>query len=178
MTWHVKAMAVSVILFVCLVIIVSVEWGEVWYDFVIYSGRLENYTTTFPFLTEKGSWFTGLGFGFLEQLNRFRTVSFLDSFYLMTLLESGTVGFILLIGTIIRFSFMYFRDTRYMNRFHRVAGGLLAVMLWHGLFEFVTYGNDYTDVIHWLLLIIAVNERCANSLNLSRSRMPLKTHEA
>ena len=154
-----KAMMSTVIMFFCLVLASFIDLGRIWSDFVDYSDRAENYVSTLPLLTANGIWFTGFGFAFVENLNRFRTVGYLDSFYLYTLLETGLVGFMLLIGTILRCSKMYFRNTKYMTKFHRMAGGLLAVMLWCGLFETKMYGNDAVDMLNWILLIAATNER-------------------
>ena len=171
-----KAMMFTAIVFVCFLLVATVDLGKVWYDFVIYSGRLENYTTPLLVVAKNNIWLAGLGFNFVERLNRLRTVTYLDSFYLWTFLESGVIGFILLIGTIICFAFMYFRDTRYMTKFHRLAGGLLAVMLWYGLFESRMYSNrDAIDMANWILLIAAVNERCS-LINSHRGVSPTKTH--
>ena len=164
-------------MFVCFVLAVTVDWGREWDEFIIYSGRLENYTTTLPLLTVNNTWLTGLGFNFLERLNQFRDVRFLDSFYLWTLLESGVVGFILLVGTIIGFSFMYFRDTRYMSKSHRLTGGLLAVMLWYGLFEARMYGSNAVDMLNWILLIAAMNERYALIRHVTGHQMCVNAHE-
>ena len=177
-----KAMMFTTVIFMCFIFAVVVDWGKTWDDFIIYSGRLENYTSTFPILTENGTWLTGLGFAFIERLNRLREMTALDSFYLYTVLESGLVGFVLLIGTIICFSFMYFRDTRYMTKFHKLSGGLLAVMLWYGFFESKMYGSDALDMLNWILLMSALHERWLIIYSRHKaaalvSRKHINTHE-
>ena len=161
MKWTTKAMVITIIVFVCIILAVIVDWTKVWSDFVGYSGRAENYTSTFPIITAKGVWLTGLGMSFVENLNRLRTMGALDSFYLYTILGAGLIGFFILIGTILCFSFMYFQDTKYMTKFHRLAGGLLAVIVYYGLFESKLFGKDIYDLLNWILLVLAINERYA-----------------
>ena len=173
----VKAMFVVVILFMCFVLYMALDWAKLWHTFSVYSLRAANYTSTLPLLTAKSTWLAGLGFNFIDRLNMFRNVTYLDSFYLWTLLESGIVGFILLIGNIYYFSFNYIRNVRYMTNFHRLTAGLLAVLLYYGLFESRMFGKDAGDILNWFLLITAANEiavRKADALHAAKESRRLK----
>ena len=61
------------------------------------------------------------------------------------------------------FAFLYFRNTKYMTRQHRLVGGLLAMMLYYGLFEFALFGNlRLFYLINWILVIVNANEIAQN----------------
>ncbi len=174
-----KAMFIVVLAFTCFVLAVIVDWAKLWYIFSVYSSRTANYTSTLPLLSAKSTWLAGLGFKFIERLNTFREVTYLDSFYLWTLLETGLVGFILLIGTIYYFAFNYIRNVRYMTDFHRLTAGLMAVLLYYGLFESRMFGKDSADILNWVLVITAANDMAnrkafaikANKVSLKRKTL-------
>ena len=173
----IKVMFMFLALTVCVFLCMLINWSALWDAFTIYSLRAENYTSTLPLLTAKNTWLAGLGFSFLDQLNRLREVTYLDSFYLLTLLESGIVGFILLIGTICSFSFMYFRNVMYMTKFHRLAGAMLAILLYYGLFESKMFGRDAIDIMNWFVLIIAANELSDRKARVIRSAKRSRLHK-
>ena len=104
------------------------------------------------------SWLTGLGFGFLSDLNKYRTVGYLDNFYLSTILQSGLVGLFLQMGTIFYFIYLYFQRRRHITKRYRLCGGILVSMLYYGMFENSMFGNSPFDMINWLLIINVVNE--------------------
>ena len=173
----VKAMFVVLISFTCFVLIIVADWFTLWRVFTTYSLRAVNYTSTLPILSTKNTWLAGFGFHFIDGLNRLRNITVLDSFYLWTLLESGLVGFSILIGTIYCFAFMYIRQAKYMTNFHRLTAGLLAVLLYYGLFESKMFGKDAVDMLNWFLVISAANDlstRKSEAIHSKREARKLK----
>ena len=133
------------------------DWYELFEYF--YASRGINFTSTLPILAERNFWLTGMGFTLWDTLNRVRTTTLLDNFYLATLLQSGLVGFFLLIGTVARFTYLYFREAMRMNKQDRIIGGVLIAMLFYGMLEDYMFGQGPFDFVNWLLAVTAMNER-------------------
>ena len=146
-------LAMSVVLSIYLVIIL-VDWNMVF----VLSNRMENFASIDTIVQQK-AWLTGLGFIKFEELFQVLNLPYLDNYYLLVFLQSGLVGFMIHFGTIFLFVKCYFQDSAGMTKFQRLAGGLLAVYLYYGLFEALMFGHGAVDMASWILFFIAINQK-------------------
>ena len=148
--WFLVSMAAVVLAYF---VVVTVDWDYVFKE----SNRMENYITISVML-QKDVWLTGLGFIGDFELEVFADIRVLDSYYLCRFIQSGLIGFIIHIGTILWFAKKYFQHSAGMTRFQRLAGSLLTVCLYYGLFEAVLFSGTPIEVVNWVLFLIAMNQ--------------------
>lgn len=152
-----KFILITLIVYVIFMLIISVDWWLIW-D-VFWYNRGVNYRGTLPYLTLLNAWMTGIGFLKPLEIAVLLNMPFLDSFYLLTLLMSGLIGFAIFWGTIFIFTFAYFQDVKHMTKLQKLAGGLLAIILYRALFESSFWGHGPFDLLNWIIIIICMNDR-------------------
>ena len=148
--WFLVIMAAVVLAYS---VIVTVDWDYVFKE----SNRMGNYVVI-GIMIQKDAWLTGLGFIDFFELIDLAGINYLDGYYLLRFIQSGLIGFIIHIGTILWFAKKYFQHSADMTRFQRLAGSLLAVCLYYGLFESSLFSGNPFDIVNWTLFLIAMNQ--------------------
>ncbi|MBR4197083.1 MAG: hypothetical protein IKQ95_10320 [Synergistaceae bacterium] len=135
------------------IVIVTVDWDYVFLE----SNRMRNYVLI-DIMLQKNTWLTGLGF--IDQFNviDLAGIHYLDGYYLARFIQSGLIGFIIHIGSILWFAKKYFQHLVDMTRFQRLAGSLLAVCLYYGLLETILFTGTPIEIVNWTLFLIAMNQ--------------------
>ncbi len=151
----VKAMFVVLTISLLLILAVAVDWGALWEYF--WRSRMGSYRNTLPRLVSKNVLL--YGFGFIgEDLYEFMN-SQADSYYVNIILQTGAIGFSLLVLPIFCFAFMYFRDISRMTKQQMLAGSLLIILLWCSNFERWLFYGGGLDLINWVILVWSMNEK-------------------
>ena len=156
--FFIKAMFVTIAVFSVFFIIYLVDWQKLFNYF--WESRGVNYVKALPFLSDKNLWLSGVGFLKRGEIDIFIGTGVMDSYYLAVLLQTGLIGFVIFFGTVFIFFFLYFRDTRYMTRLHKLTGGIIALILFYGMLEGgMFFGHGPLDLLNWILIISCMNEK-------------------
>lgn len=156
--FHVKAMMITFTVWIVFMLAVTIDWLAIWNYF--WESRGMNYIGLFPLLVNKGVLATGVGMLSRGAINEVTNMPYMDSYYLSILLKTGLVGFTLFFATVFCFIVMYFRNIKGMTELQKLAGALIVLILYYGIFEGgVFYGHNALDLINWILLISCMNEK-------------------
>ena len=158
---------------ICLLI----DWEVLWDIF--WSSRGINYKKTLPFLTDRNLWAAGVGMLKRGQIDKFIGTGVMDSFYLTVLLQTGLIGFFIFFVNIFIFVLLYFSDMRHMTRLQQMTGGLIALIIYYGLFEGgMFFGHGPLDLLNWTLIILCMNEKSARKKNIFKLNLRNNIHKA
>ena len=139
-------------------IIILIDWQALWDIF--WRSRGVNYVKSLPFLTDRNLVAAGVGMMKRGQIDAYIGSGLMDSFYLTVLLQTGIVGCIIFFGTVSIFVLIYFSDMKHMNRLQCLTGGLIALIIYYGLFEGgMFFKNGPLDLMNWVFIITCMNEK-------------------
>lgn len=126
---------------------------------IFMAGRGFYYVDAFSFMTNHDTWLTGIGLTRHAEIKEIVSLRWLDSFYLTTLLQTGLIGFSIFFGSVFIFIFIYFKDIVHMTKKQKLAGALIAVVIYYGLFETSFFVSGPFDFSNWLIIILCMNEK-------------------
>lgn len=153
-----KVMFIMIMLAIAAFLFVSLDWQAMIKEF---NASRKDYAAAIPALNSKNAWIAGLGFMKSDELFRLIKWDYMDNFYLITVLQCGLVGAILLIGAILWSTFMYFQDIRNMTKIQRLMGSFMIVFLLGGFLDCRTFGHGAIYyMIYWMLYVVSMNEHC------------------
>lgn len=153
-----QALYITFVFTLIMTILISIDWQALW-DF-FWKSRGVNYVKSLPFLTDRNLWAAGVGMMKRGQIDAYIGSGFMDSFYLSVLLQTGIIGCVIFFGTVSIFVLIYFSDMKHMNRLQCLTGGLIALIIYYGLFEGgMFFRNGPLDLMNWVFIIICMNEK-------------------